>query len=159
MKAFILYESFFGNTEAVARSMGKYYSGKDYIKVENMSDVTWEDVSDADLLIVGSPTRGFRPCEKTIHFLKSIPSKGLAGKRVAAFDTRIPLENINSKILRILVKIGGYAAPRISSALKKRGGEIVTAPEGFYVTGEKGPLAEGEEARAADWAKTIIGTG
>jgi len=29
-------------------------------------------------------------------------------------------------------------------------------PEGFLVTGEKGPLKEGELERAADWAKLVI---
>jgi hypothetical protein len=40
--------------------------------------------------------------------------------------------------------------------LKRKGGKLVLPPEGFLVTGEKGPLAHGEEERAAEWAKSII---
>jgi flavodoxin len=135
MKTVILYESFFGNTKTVAEAMGKAFPPGEEIQVSNISEIEWQNVSDADCLIVGSATRGFRPCEKTKRFLKSIPSKGLSGVKVAAFDTRMALSKIESKSLRFIVKSGGYAAKHIAAKLKKKGGE---------------------EERAANWAKSII---
>jgi hypothetical protein len=50
---------------------------------------------------------------------------------------------------------GGYAANTIASTLKKKGGQLLVPPEGFLVTGEQGPLKEGELERAARWAGQI----
>ncbi len=53
------------------------------------------------------------------------------------------------------MKMGGYAAPRIVEALKKKGGNLVVPPEGFLVKDREGPLKEGELERAATWAKGL----
>jgi flavodoxin len=49
----------------------------------------------------------------------------------------------------------GYAASAIDHKLKKKGAVIAVAPEGFFVEESEGPLTEGEEARAKEWAKTL----
>jgi hypothetical protein len=36
-----------------------------------------------------------------------------------------------------------------------KGGRPVIPPEGFFVTGEQGPLKDGELARAVTWNKNI----
>ena len=76
------------------------------------------------LLIVGSPTRGFRPTPAINRLLGSIPKHGLKGVKVAAFDTRISMNDIDSRILPPLVKVFGYAAKPIADRLKKKGGEL-----------------------------------
>jgi hypothetical protein len=63
------------------------------------------------------------------------------------------LETISSKALRFLVDKGGYAASTIAKMLQKKGGKLFFAPEGFFVTGEQGPLKEGELERATEWAR------
>jgi flavodoxin I len=107
------------------------------------------------LLIVGSPTRGFRPTEAITHFLKSIVPNSLAGVKITAFDTRIATADIKSTPLQFMVKIGGYAARPMADVLVKKGGLLITPPEGFFVEGKKGPLKAGELERAADWARRI----
>jgi hypothetical protein len=77
---------------------------------------------------------------------------------VAAFDTGISTNDMRSPILRILARLFGYAANPISEKLKKKGGDLVIPPQGFFVEGTKGPLKEGELERAADWAKRIMAT-
>jgi flavodoxin len=67
--------------------------------------------------------------------------------KVAAFDTRV-----TSKF----AKIFGNAAGRMAGRLTKKGGDLVVPAEGFFVTGTKGPLKEGELERAANWAKEIL---
>jgi len=106
-----------------------------------------------EYLVVGSPTRGFRPTEGITTFLKGIPEGRLNGAKVAAFDTRIAPEDIKSRILRFLVKIGGYAAPSIAKRLEQAGGRLIVPPEGFAVTGTEGPMKQGELERAAEWAR------
>ena len=118
--------------------------------------VTVEMLGGLDVLVVGSPTRGFRPTEGITHLLNALPKSHLAGVRVAAFDTRIWLQTIDSKALRFIVDKGGYAADTIGKALEKKGGVSAIPPEGFLVTGEQGPLMDGELERAAEWARKLV---
>jgi hypothetical protein len=87
-------------------------------------------------------------------FIEGIPKDALKGMKVAAFDTRMPEKDVG-KGLRFIMKVGGYAAPRIAGALKKKGGNLVVPPEGFFVKDKEGPLLEGELERAGGWAEGI----
>jgi flavodoxin len=158
MKVLVIYDSVFGNTEQIAQAIGSALGSQKYVEILRVSNVKPEQLTGLKLLIVGSPTRGFRPTEAITNFLKRIPINGLKGVKVAAFDTRISMSDIGSSALRFLVKTGGYAAKPIADRLKKRGGDLIMPPEGFFVKGTEGPLKEGELERAADWAKQIIAT-
>jgi flavodoxin len=158
MKALVVYDSFFGNTERIAQSIGNALGPPEDVGILRVVDVRPEQLAGLKLLIVGSPTRAFRPSPAMKNFLKSIPKDGLKGAKVAAFDTRITDKEIDSAvfILRILVNIFGYAAKPIADRLVKKGGEPIVPPEGFFVRGTEGPLKEGELERASDWAKQIL---
>jgi len=156
LKTVVLYESYFGNTRQIAEAIGNSLTQNNEVRVLNVSEVSWNEISDAKILVVGSATRAFRPCEATKQFLKNIPDNGLKGIKVAAFDTRILLSEIHSKVARYLVDKGGYAAKHIAKKLEKKGGKLDLPPEGFFVKGENGPLAEGELERAVKWAEQIV---
>lgn len=153
MTALVVYDSFFGNTEKIARAMSDALPDS---KLMSAGDARPSDVQSIDVLIVGSPTRGFRASEKTNAFIQSIPANGLQGKKVAVFDTRMPEKDVGRGV-RFIMKVGGYAAPKMAEAVKKKGGELVTTPEGFFVVDREGPLKEGELERAAKWAETVSG--
>ncbi|MBK7337274.1 MAG: hypothetical protein IPJ00_14410 [Saprospirales bacterium] len=88
--------------------------------------------------------------------MNGIPSNGLQGLEVAAFDTRIAVADIQSKILRFIVNTGGYAAKSIAKKLVQKGGKLVQAPEGFFVKDKEGPLYEGELERAEMWGEALV---
>jgi len=156
MKTRIVYDSVFGNTEKIAMFILHELSLYEYVKAFPVNNVSLEDLKEIDLLIVGSPTRGFRPTPVINNFLKQIPSDSLCGISVAAFDTRLALNEIKSSALRFTIKTGGYAAKSIAKRLVKTGGRLIIPPEGFYVSVEKGPLLDSEMKHATDWAKSII---
>jgi menaquinone-dependent protoporphyrinogen IX oxidase len=157
MKGLVMYDSAFGNTEQIANAIGSTLGLSDQIEVLHLGAVKMEGLTGLELLIVGSPTQRFKPTEATSDFLKRIPANWLQGTKVAAFDTRLTIEEIEeTRILPFFIRIFGYAAQPIANKLKKKGGELVTSPEGFYVQGMKGPLVEGELERAAAWARQII---
>ena len=158
IKALVIYDSFFGNTERIAQSIGNALGRPEDVGILRIVNVKPEQLTGLKLLIVGYPTRAFRPTPAIKNFLKSIPKNGLKDVKVAAFDTRITEEEIDSAvfILRIMVNIFGYAAKPISDRLEKKGGELIAPPEGFFVHGTEGPLKEGELERASDWAKQIL---
>ena len=158
MKALVVYDSVFGNTEQIAGAIGNALGYQEDVETLRVGDVKPEQLTGLQLLIAGSPTRKFRPTPAISGLLKCIPKNGLKGVKVAAFDTRFEVDEIESSvwILRILVNIFGYAAKPISDRLEKKGGELIAPPEGFIVEGTEGPLKEGELERAADWAKQIM---
>ena len=90
MMALVIYDSVFGNTEKVARTIsGALDAESTSIRV---TDVGNDQLKGLSLLIVGSPTRAFRPTKTISQFLNGIPENALRGVRVAAFDTRTPME-------------------------------------------------------------------
>ena len=155
MNALIIYDSVFGNTEKVARAIGAALGPQGNVETLPVSQVMMDMIRGLELLIVGSPTRGFRPTPAISQLLKTVPKNHLAGIQIAAFDTRIWLNTINSSVFRLIVDTGSYAADTIANALKKKGGALLASPEGFLVTGEQGPLKEGELERAVEWARQL----
>lgn len=155
MKVLIVYDSIFGNTEKIALAISNSLGSKENVETFRVSDIKPEQLVELRLLIVGSPTRAFRPTKAITNFLKKISSNGLKGVKVAAFDTRISPTDVNSRFLNILVKLFGYAAKPIADKLGKKGGELIIPPEGFFVKGTEGPLKDGELERAAYWVKLI----
>ncbi len=155
MKTFVIYDSVFGNTEKIAQVIGTTLGPNKEVLIKRVTEVSNEDLQGLDLLLVGSPTRGFRPTEAMIAFLKNLPAAALQGIRIATFDTRIPIDSIKPAIFRSIVKKGGYAAPVIAKELEAKGANRIAEPEGFLVERSEGPLVEGELERAAAWAETL----
>ncbi|OGO66180.1 MAG: nitric oxide synthase [Chloroflexi bacterium RBG_19FT_COMBO_50_10] len=157
MKSIVIYDSLYGNTERIAQAMGNALVEQGEVVVTRVGEAKIDQLVGADLLVVGSPTQQFRPTVGTKNLLNLIPKNGLKGIKVAAFDTRFPMPVIEkTPPLPFFVRIFGYAAGRIAKLLKAKGGELVVAPEGFFVEDTKGPLIEGELERAASWAKKLF---
>jgi flavodoxin I len=146
MRALIVYDSVYGNTEKIARAIAEAITPSGEVKVLRAGEANPSELASFDLLIVGSPTHGGRPTPAVQEFLNKV-SKLSQGVNVAAFDTRVASK---------FAKVFGYAAGRIARNLKGKGGTITVSPEGFFVTSTKGPLKEGELERAAGWAKGIL---
>jgi len=158
MKALIVYDSVFGNTAQVAQSIGSALGCQegDIVKV---NDVRPEQLKGIDILIVGSPTRAFRPTPAITTFVKSLPSTTMQGMKVAAFDTRMSAADANSGFLNFMIKLFGYAAEPIAKGLIKKGGSQVIPPAGFLVKASEGPLKDGELERATGWAQKVLAPG
>lgn len=147
MKALIVYDSVYGNTEKIAGAIAEAIAASGEVKALRAGEANPSELESLDLLIVGSPTHGGRPMSAVQDFLNKVTQQSLKGIKVAAFDTRA-----TSKF----AKIFGNAAGRIAGHLTKKGGVLIASPEGFLVTGTKGPLKEEELERAAGWAKGIL---
>lgn len=159
MNALLIYDSVFGNTEKVARAIADGLGKKATVEMKRPAEATVEALAGCDLLVVGSPTRGFRPTEGLSALLKGLPGGSLKGRRVAAFDTRIDARDIKQAAFRFMVHAGGYAATKIAERLKKAGAELAAAPEGFIVEATEGPMRSGELERAAAWGERLTAAG
>lgn len=157
MKAMVVYDSMYGNTGKIAEAIGTALGSQEEVEIVRVGEVKPEQLIGVTLLIVGSPTQRFSPTQATTQFLKGIPKNGLEGVKVAAFDTRFTESEIEKvRILAFFVRIFGYAAKPTADRLEKKGGQLIIAPEGFFVSAVEGPLLEAELERAADWAKQVL---
>lgn len=152
MFALVVYDSLYGNTDAIAHAIGEGLGGGARVGVMNYRDVSPRDVERADILVVGCPTHAFRPTPEIVAFIDALPP--LAGKSVAAFDTRIAAADAPA-VLRWIMSFAGYAADVIARKLREKGGAVSGEPDGFIVMGKEGPLKSGEAERAAAWARSI----
>ncbi|MFH1927274.1 MAG: flavodoxin domain-containing protein, partial [Chloroflexota bacterium] len=119
MKVLTVYDSYFGNTEKIAHAIGNALDAQGDVEVLRVGKVKLEQVTGLELLIVGSPTRGFRPSTPIARFLKGIARNGLVGVKVAAFDTRFSASDVESRVLRTLMNAFGYAARPIADRLAR----------------------------------------
>jgi flavodoxin len=147
MKVMVVYDSLYGNTEIVARTIGDAMPGE--VAVQRVGGVNAGDLSDADLLILGAPTHGAMPSEAMQALLAEIGAPARAAARAATFDTRLTWP--------FLERWGGFAAPKMAETLAEKGWKIAGEPGGFFVRGlKKGPLKRGEVERAAAWARSLV---
>jgi hypothetical protein len=163
VKAVVVYESFWGNTAAVARAIAAGLG--EGTPVLPTGEATPEALAGADLVVAGSPVIGFRmPTDKMRESVRANPGPAptppdlsqpsLAGwlqalpkgrGAAAAFDTRVrgPF---------------GSAAPAILKGLEAAGYRGIAKPRGFIVTGKYGPLREGELEQAREWGAELART-
>lgn len=167
MKAFIVFESMFGNTETFARDIaaGLASSGAE-VAVADVRHVQFDDLRNCDLLVVGAPTHAFSLSRESTRQdavrQGADPSHADLGARewlggltellaeshrptVSVFDTRV------EKVRRL----PGSAARRAAKLLRAQGFEVMDLPTSFFVEDVKGPLAPGERARARAWGEQL----
>ncbi|HWA19336.1 MAG TPA: flavodoxin domain-containing protein [Devosia sp.] len=155
MSIAIVYDSIFGNTAEVARAIAAALEPDGPVTLVPVHEARALDLGGVDLLIVGSPTRGFRPTPAISEFVEGL-DKVAPGKAAAAFDTRLDLETITPAPLRWVVDAGGYAADRVAAMLERHGFALRGGNGGFLVTGTEGPLKDGEAERARRWARSLL---
>lgn len=165
-RATVVYESMFGCTEAVARAVAEGLEEAGYV-------VTLQDVCSSwnrepgpfDLLVVGAPTHAFslsrpatrqdavrqggRSAAESVGLRDWIMALSLhevaAGRPFAAFDTRVTR-------VRHIPKA---ASTRATHLLAHQGYRPVSRPTGFIVEDLRGPLSDGEPARARAWGQDV----
>jgi flavodoxin len=154
--ALVVFESFFGNTEMVARAVAEALGAPDAARARRVDALEPSELASAELLVVGSATRAFRPSPATQAWLRGLAPGRLDGVRVAAFDTRMDVSKVGNPLLTFLAKRFGYAAEPIAKALVRAGGTPAGAPAGFVVEAKEGPLRDGETDRARAWARSLV---
>lgn len=148
MKALVLYDSKFGNTELVAEAVALALQESVPTRLASVGELG--DCADAlaglDLLVVGGPTQRHGISPPLQDTLACLDASTLGGVRAAAFDTR-------AHGARVLT---GSAAVRLARLLRHRGAWLVVAPESFVVEGREGPLERGELEHAREWALDVL---
>jgi flavodoxin len=148
LKACVLFDSRYGNTEKIARSFeaGLLEAGLEVLLL-NVKDMSKGSLDGCDLVCVGAPTEWHSASRHMKEFLSSVEGLDLEGKRGFAFDTRFA------------APLSGSAAGVIEKKLKKMGLRMVAPRESATVSSAKGvagaTLKEGEEERFHEIGRRI----
>jgi len=170
MRALVVYESMFGNTQAVALAVSEGIAMRMPVDIIEVGDAPAVLPPDVALLVVGGPTHA--------HGMTSPKSRADAAQRAgdrlvsrglgvrewldtlrpvaqpiaaAAFDTRIKGPEL----------LWGSAAKSVTKRLRGIGFQLVQPPRSFIVAGPTGPLfdrlVDGEPERARTWGEAVAG--
>ena len=153
MRSLVIYDSFFGNTQKISLEIGRGLG--ELTDVVNVRDFKKSLLEDIEQIVIGSPTRAFRPTSKIVSLLKRI-SKSNKNLNVAIFDTRMHIKDTDPWILRKLEKKFGYAVDTMQKIVEKSSNLKMSSVSWFYVEGTEGPTSEDELARAKEWSKELV---
>lgn len=167
MKAFVVYESMYGNTRKIAEAIVDGLRTSVEAETVLVGDAGPAVIDQASLVVVGGPTHAWSISrrrtrqaaaddaakhEGTVEraavemgvreWLIDIDGKGL---RSAAFDTRLDKPRF----------LTGSAVRAIERGLLAAHFTILSRPRSFRVTGTTGPLAAGELERARQWGQEM----
>jgi flavodoxin len=165
MKALVVYESMWGNTEEVARAVAAGLGETLDVEVAEVGRAPAEPGDDIALVVAGGPTHAFsmtRPSTRADaveqgaphdagtglrEWLEALPS-GRHPQRLATFDTRV------DKVRHL----PGSAAKKAAKTGRKHGYQAAARAQSFYVHDTAGPLLDGELDRAEEWGRELATT-
>jgi menaquinone-dependent protoporphyrinogen IX oxidase len=145
MRSLVIFHSRYGNTERIAHAVAEGLSERGEVRAVALREIRRADLESAQLVVLGMPTQfGGMPLSMR-GFLRRSPKEAWFARPVTVFDTRFHQD---------LDKTGS-AAVMLDERLRQMGALVVAPPESFFVTGMKGPLAEGEVERAMVWGRRL----
>lgn len=162
MRALVVYESLWGNTEQVARAIGAALGTQADVEVLD-SDAAPTSVDGYDLLVVGGPTHAFsmtrastRADAVTTRSAPHEPARGIREwlNELERPTTQIPAVTFDTRVEK--PRLPGSAAKAARHELRSLGFDTAIKSQTFHVHGYEGPLVDGELDRAAAWAGTVL---
>ena len=166
MRARVVYESMFGNTQAIAQAVADGLAESMSVDLEEIGSAATDVAADVSLLVVGGPTHAFGMSRERTRESAAVQAAGdvvstgdglrewlghvTGGSHAvaaAAFDTRIDKP-----------RVPGSAAHGAQKRLRRLGFRMVVPAASFYVTDTSGPLVDGERERARSWGELLGST-
>lgn len=163
MKALVVYESLFGNTEQVAQAITAGLSAHGDVELLEVTEAREVVTEPLDLVVIGGPTHALSMTKlstrqeavalgashgSTTYGLREWIehlNEGRHSELVATFDTRV------SKVRHL----PGSAAKKAAKIVRGLGYSSAAQAESFYVEDVSGPLLDGELDRARAWGEWL----
>jgi len=150
MKTLIVYDSFFGNTEKVANKLYEILSKSQKAKLAHVSEAQNLPIEAYDLIVVGSPTRYYKPTGAIVSFVRELKTTPV---NVAFFDTRLDAEG--HWLMGPMERIFKFASDTMETLVRNTNAKQMISSLGVYVTGTEGPIARNAMKDVENWAKLL----
>jgi hypothetical protein len=160
MKAIVVYESHWGNTEAVARAVAAGFgAGAEALTTDEASASA---IAEADLVVAGAPLIAFGlPSDRTRAGVVAESGKAptppdLSHPLMSAWLDGLPRGRGRSASFETRMRWSpGGATGAIDRGLAEAGYRSVGKGRRFLVTGKYGPLRDGESEKARRWGAEL----
>lgn len=164
MRALVVYESLWGNTEKIARAIAGRLRDDEGATVDLVdSDAAPSTTAGYDLMVVGGPTHAFsmsRPATRdeavTGHSAPHRPERGIREwlDQLEPTSSPIPVVVFDTRVDQ--PRLPGSAAKVARHELRSLGFDTAVKALTFRVHGYEGPLLDGELERAEAWADDVL---
>jgi hypothetical protein len=159
VKVVVVYESFWGNTAAIARAVAEGF-GPEACALSTAEAVP-PALAGADLIVAGSPVLGF-----------ALPSEGMRANMATTFGAPRPADLSGPSMRSWLEELApghgrcatfetafrwspGGATSALGRGLEHAGYRPIVKGRRFVVAGKFGPLRDGELDRACQWGAEL----
>lgn len=165
MTALVVYESMYGNTQAVAAAIAEGLAPAGPVRVVEVGVLAGTPAgraltTDVDMLVVGASSQGFSLTRQgsrqdatgdfsfkmDLHEWLDTVKMPLGGVRFAAFDTKVAKAVLASS-----------PAKAADKQLRQKGARSVADPRSFLVYGKSEGLLPGELEQARAWGASLAG--
>ena len=146
MKVLVAFDTKYGNTETVAKTIAEGIESVESIEVtlSNMKKVNFKKLDGYDAILVGCPTHFGGPTRGAKKFIDRLGKRDLKGMQIAAFDTYIK-EDFERSVKAMEERIN-EKAPEL---------QLLLAGLSIEVENMKGPILEGELPKCREFGKKI----
>jgi menaquinone-dependent protoporphyrinogen IX oxidase len=150
MKGIVVFDTSHGNTKKIAETIAETLKTSEIeVDLFDVKDAKKSSMKDYNFLVLGSPTKFGTMSFAIKFFLGKIKSDEWMNKPFAAFDTENP-ENVEQSRLQ---NKEWSAAEKIATKLKEKNMKQILPVLKALVSGQKGPLVEGEIDRTKNYAR------
>ena len=167
MSVLVIYESMFGNTEAIAEAIAEgvrreseHHPPGTEVTVVPVAQAPSRLPDDVTMLLIGGPTHAFsmsRESTRADAVRQGATGTARIGIRewIDASEPRadLPVHTFDTRVhVRMMP---GSAAKQAAIALRRKGFELAKRGESFWVGGKDGPLSHDEVVRARAWGAFV----
>src|SRR4051794_29450005 len=162
MRALVVFESMFGNTEAVALAVADGLARSMHVDVREVSQAPASLPDDVDLLVAGGPTHAFsmsRPASRAAAVEQGASAERSAiGLREWLDDlgrttVKAPVATFDTRVYKAR-RLPGSAARKALRVVRGQGIRTLGSAS-FFVEDTTGPLLHGELERAREWGRGL----
>lgn len=161
MRAIVVYESLWGNTEKLVRAVAAELSTTMEVEVVD-AEAAPASVEGFDLVVVGGPTHAFsmsrastRASAATDKSAPHVPTRGIREwlDALAPAITKVPAAAFDTRV--DTPRMPGSAAKAARQELRSHGFDTAAKAKTFRVHGYEGPVVDGELEASAVWAREL----
>ncbi|MFX1606006.1 MAG: flavodoxin family protein [Promethearchaeota archaeon] len=146
MKVLVAFDTKYGNTETVAKTIVEGIKSAEGIEValSNMKKVDFKKLDGYDAMLVGCPTHFGGPTRGAKKFIDKLGKLELKGKKIAVFDTYIK-EDFEKSVKKMEERINE----------KSPGLQLLLPGLSIQVGDMKGPILEEELPKCREFGKRV----